>query len=204
MKSISINGTMKTYFPGDWVEVGKHDAKQWIEDGSAEILRADIKTSAFDFVDCGVVLTDGEFNPQRQAQLDLEVKRAPPLLQFPKTMLYDGKFKRANHQLIPVGFNMLDHWQIVVPLHSYQELACDIGDDHDKQITQAIVHDLRCMVYEPRYMFIKRCPDMQRLLSLWQDEKKRGKSEKLAFLRAVYKVKPLILAVPVTWIGIKW
>ena len=204
MKSISVNGKNVSYNIGDWVEVGKHDARQWIKDGSAEILRSDIKTAAFDFADCGIVLTNGEYSPKYQAHLDLDVKRAPPLLQFPKTMLYDGTFKRANDALIPVGFSMLDKWQIVVPLHSYTELACNIGDDNDKKITQDVVHDLRCMVYEPRFMFVKRCPDMERLLSLWQEEKKRGKSEKLAFLRAVYKIKPLILATPVTWIGVKW
>lgn len=204
IKSISHAGSMKTYYPGDWVEVGKHDARQWIEDGSAEILRPDIKTQTFDFADCGVVLTNGDYNPHHQAKIDIEVKRAPPLLQFSKNMIYDGTFKRARDDLIPVGFKMLDKWQIVVPLHSYTELACDIGTDEDKRITKEVVHDLRCMVFEPRFMFVRKCQDMERLLHLWQEEKKRGQNEKLAFLRAVYQAKPLILHTPVTWIGVKW
>jgi hypothetical protein len=204
MKSISINGSMKTYHIGDWVEVGKHDAKQWVADGSAEILRTDIKTSTFDFADCGIVLTNGEYNPKRQAKIDIEIKKAPPFLQFSKTMLLDGNFKRINHNLIPIGFKMLDKFQICVPLHSYQELACNLGTEQEKKITQEIVHDLRCMVFEPRFMFVRRCPDMERLLKLFEKEKKRGKDVKLAFLRAMYQIKPLILHLPVTWIGVKW
>lgn len=212
MKSISFNGTTRTYYPGDWVEIGKHDARQWVEDGTAEILRADVKTQTFDFAECGVVVTNGEYNPLKASSLDIDVSKAPPLLQYPKTMIYDATFERINHELIPVGFKMLDQrkdsdaipWQIAVPLHSYRELACDIGTDHDKKITQEIVHDLRCMVFEPRFMFVRRCPDMEQLMVFWQEEKNRGQNEKLAFLRAVYRVKPLILHLPVTWIGVKW
>lgn len=204
MKSISHAGSMKTYYPGDWVEVGKQDARAWVADGSAEILRPDIKTETFDFAECGIVLTDGEYNAYRQAKINIDVKRAPPLLQFSKTMIYDGTFGRARDDLIPTGFKMLDKWQIVVPLHSYTELACEIGTAQDRQITKDVVHDLRCMVYEPRFMFARKCQDIERLLHLWQEEKKCGQNDKLAFLRAVYQVKPLILAVPVTWIGVKW
>ncbi len=52
-------------------------------------------------------------------------------------------------------------------------------------------------VYDTRLMFIRRCHATRELVDEWvAEDGHRG----LAFLRALYRVKPLVLALPTTWV----
>ena len=82
----------------------------------------------------------------------------------------------------------------------YDELASRFGSNEERDRTEEIIHDLRVMVYDPRCLFIKRCTDTEHLIEMWAAERGQG-SHKLAFLRALYIVKPLICALPISWGG---
>ena len=117
-------------------------------------------------------------------------------LPYPQTLLWHPSL-RLRGEMVPVGFHLLNTWQIAAPLWDYRELACHIADEGDKERTEALVGDLRVPLYDTRLMFVKRCGDTQELIDCWKEE---GEG-KLAFLRALYQVKPLILALPITWKG---
>jgi len=50
-------------------------------------------------------------------------------------------------------------------------------------------------------MWLRKCPDCAELLRLYREEKTKGKDGRLAFLRAMYQVKPVICAAPASWIA---
>jgi len=97
-----------------------------------------------------------------------------------------------------VGFGLLDVWELAVPLCDYQTLAIHLGSDEEKERTKAVIRDLRVPLYDTRLMFVKHCQNTVDLFSRWQKECESS-DERLAFLRALYQVKPFILALPMTW-----
>ena len=105
--------------------------------------------------------------------------------------------------LLPAGVGLLDKWQIAVPFVGYsdKDLAIYRGDDSDKNTTRRQILDLRVPVYDTRLMFVRRCPDTRRLFEAWNDWRKQVKDEPLAFLCALWDVKPLILPLPTSWRG---
>jgi len=50
-------------------------------------------------------------------------------------------------------------------------------------------------------VFVRRCPDTRRLVETWHAERARFPSgeDRLAFLRALYIVKPLVCDLPTVW-----
>ena len=188
------HGKEVTFFPGDWVRVGKQHARRWVADGSAHMPershRAQLLTAS-----CGAVIWDG---PQGSAGVlnDLHfVHSREPCLEYHKTMLWQPGLALKSH-MVPVGFSLLDKWQIAVPLCDYDTLAAHVGDDDDRARMMELVSDLRMPVYDTRLMFVRRCPDTRRLFELWNKE---PGERRLAFMRALFQVKPLVLALPTTW-----
>jgi hypothetical protein len=104
--------------------------------------------------------------------------------------------------LLATGFSLLDTWEVAAPLFSYEELARDIGTDSERQQTEVLVHDLRVPVYEVRCLFLKRCRATRDLMAAWAREQEAKGNEYLGFLRALYQVKPLVLALPTTWMAV--
>jgi len=102
--------------------------------------------------------------------------------------------------MIPVGVSLLDKWQVAAPLWDYEKLACHVANEPAREATKAIIHDLRVPLYDTSLIFVKRCGDTERLIEAW-DWSADGDEDRLAFLRALYEVKPLILALPITWTG---
>ena len=205
---LDIDGRQRTYLPGDWVDIGKQSAIKLIEQGSAKL--AESATIDLGGANCGAYLPThaaGALAQLRRVSLNLPVtiyKSAPPttrpVLGYDRTLVWDGSPLRI--ELIPVGFHFLDRWEVVCPLWSYDELACHIGTDNDREATAETIIDLRVPVYDVRAMFVRKTPDTERLMAVWEFESKletNGTDPRLAFMRALWEVKPLMLAVPPTW-----
>lgn len=199
VKQIDRAGDTKTFHAGDWVQVGDQLALSWLHNGSAWIPPERVQKLMFS--GCGIAALrsiPGEVETMVQTNDKLSIKKVDePELPFPLTLLWDSRI-HLRPELIPVGFALLDTWQVAAPLWDYDELACQIGSDEDRTKTKEVVRDLRVPLYDPGLIFMRRCGDTQKLVETWKAE---GGDEKLAFLRALYQTKPMILALPVTWAG---
>lgn len=193
---ISKNGKIVTHFPGEWVEVGRQRANAWLATGAAD--RPD-KPDMRVLADCGVVIR-GNVAKVKSLLPGMDVEEGEPLLQFNKTLFWDSA-ANLRPELITSGFGFLDTWEIAVPLGSYEILARDIGKEADRARTEKVIHDLRVPWYDCRVMFLKQCRAVRELMEAWQEEREKIADERLAFLTGLYKTRPLILALPTTWIS---
>lgn len=198
-QQIEKNGISRTYHMGDWVEVGKQTALRWIADGAARTAkRLPLDAAAGG---CGVLLLgDQGFAGKLEGiapGLTLTQADAPDL-PYAKTLLWQTSFS-LRPELVPLGFKLLEAWEVAAPLVSYDALAIHIGTPEARERTQAVVRDLRVPVYEPRLLFVKRCRAGRELLDAWAAERACGDDDRLTLLRALYQVKPLLCALPVTW-----
>lgn len=204
-------GVQITYRPGDWLEVGKDVGKQtaflWIAEGAAHLPHMtagqELETLAGVFTgdrDWGVVIRGGDFETAKKHLpiTHLKVVAGDKELPFESTLLWSPPAP-LRRELLPVGFLRLEKgWQLAVPLLSYEKLASTMGSAEDRVITSRVIPDLRILVYDTRLMFVKRCDDTERLMKIWSGE---PGNEQLAFLRALFAVKPIICALPQKWIG---
>jgi len=131
-----------------------------------------------------VVITDG--NPA-----GMEFDRA--LIVAPGTVI--------PWDLIKHGLHFLQRWDAAAPLWRYGKTAADVGGPGERKRTQKITRDLRILLYSHELLFVRDSPDGRAMLVAWQKEMADGGEPRLAFLRAVYRVKPLFLALPRTWLS---
>jgi len=109
--------------------------------------------------------------------------------------------------LVEAGFRFLEHWEAAAPL-SERDLAEDLGRAEERRQTAGLLRDLRVPVYACELLFVRDCDGGRALLAAWQEEmgrgdtgtRGRGDAGRLAFLRALYRVKPLFLALPRSWL----
>jgi hypothetical protein len=114
------------------------------------------------------------------------------LLWMPSATINLGEFD-------PV-LNWLSRWEVAVPFRPYDVLAKDIGSEEERAASLPLLLDMRQQVYDSRVVLIRACPRTRRLIQTWaRQEMREGEDADLAFLRAVWRVKPLILALPKTW-----
>jgi len=193
-------GRQITYFPGDWVDVGKQQALRWIANGDAHALDPSVKNEAIDY-SAGIVATttppdDAIAKLKEIPQLQLQV--GTPELAFSETMLWNPSVP-LKFEMMPVGFKLLEKWQMAVPLLNYETLACHIGSEADRERAKGIIRDLRIPVRDTRLIFLRRCEATRNLITFWQKEVAGGTNDYLAFLMAIYKVKPVVCDLPTTW-----
>jgi hypothetical protein len=188
---LSENGRQVTRYPGEWVQVGNQLARQWIANGDAD--RPDMPDMQA-MPGCGIVLTSAKACTRPPGGLEL-VHADQPELAFANTLVWSGVNFRGD--LLTTGFTLLDTWEVAAPILSYTILARDIGSDEDRAATCDVVRDLRVPVYDVRFLFLRRCDATRRLLKTWHNE---AGDRSLAFLRALYRVKPLLCALPTTWV----
>lgn len=198
------NGRQVTRYPGEWVNVGKHLARSWLAAGDAE--RPD-QPDLQALPGCGLVVPQPALAKAQAAFPGLDIivasisppAQPDPPIPRPKTLYWDPAAS-LRPELVSTGFHLLETWEVAAPLYAYETLARDLGDQADRERTAAVIHDLRVPVYDPRVLYLNQCPAARRLLEAWAEESRPGGDRQLAFLRALYRVKPLILALPVTWI----
>ncbi|HUW11210.1 MAG TPA: hypothetical protein VM537_15880 [Anaerolineae bacterium] len=192
-KSIIVKGKMTHYEPGDWVTVGKHQAKRWIAAGEAMIVQAQTKKLLSG--SAGVLLTRGHASRlDGLASTGIEVMTGAARLPWLRTLIMDPGASLQENQIL-AGLGLLDPWQVAIPLKPYNLLAENVGSEAERAQTRAVIHDLRVLVYDHRCVFARRCPETEQLIHQWQDEG----GGILALLRAIYIVKPLVLALPASW-----
>ncbi len=196
---ISNHGKQETYYPGEWVKVGKQLATSWIIAGSAD--RPDIDDLAL-IVDAGVQITDEQHLKKARGILPgIDMESVPlPLISYPKTLMWNGK-EAIRPEFIADGFGLLDTWELAIPIWDYDQLARDIGSKSDRNKAETIVHDLRVPCYHPFAFFCRKCQAVEAVLAEWA--KSTIQDARLALLCAIYMVKPLILALPTTWVDKK-
>ena len=202
-KHIEVQGKLRTYKPGDWVAVGKQQALLWLSDGTAWIPEGAAVNLMSD--DCGVFLL-GEYTPEQVSgalgdyagNIEVTSGAFPSELPWSKTLIYNPTL-RLRKELVPVGFHLLDTWQLAAPLWDYDDLAAGQGTEQDRQRTAEVVGDLRVPLYSPDLVFVRRCGDTERWLADWAGD--REGDDRFSLLRSIYRCKPLILALPTTWIG---
>lgn len=192
------NGSMMTFHPGDWLQVGRQQARELITTGDAEILKSTVLQTVQDLTDCQILLRGVLAEPQ----LSLLKAQYPNLPiepyqdHFPdgRFLLWDPTRAELRRELILVGFGLLRTWQLAVPLLDYETLADNVGSEQERQETAAVVHDLRVPVYDTNVIFVRSCRETRRLFELWQD------GSLLGFLRALYQSRPVVNALPPIWV----
>ena len=122
--------------------------------------------------------------------------------------MYDHEFDRTRiagalgPQVIDIQVShLLDTWEIIVPMWDYSELAAGIGTEEQRAKVKATVRDLRVPLYDTRLMFVRKTDSTERLFAEYNKELSAGMDDKLAFLLALYRVKPFIMPTPLTWTG---
>jgi len=202
-RRVEVSGIVVTKKPGEWVCVGKHQAREWIDEGAAWIPNSEPIGEMP--TDAGVLFLGGcrgnahtLIEYYGEGGIEWEEGNVPRL-PWSHTLIWDTSFG-LRLGLIPNGFGLLRRWQLAVPLWKYNELALRFGNDEERERTKEIIHDLRVMVYDPRCLFVKRCTDTEKLIEMWAADWDQGSNE-LAFLRALYLTKPLICALPISWGG---
>lgn len=203
-KNIIIKGTMQSYQPGDWIEVGKHLGLGWVKSGEAYVVDNDdgrIQATAG-------ILVIGTISPEYRTKLSeiagLQWAFADQVheqsLPFTETLVFRPDFE-LRLDLMVVGFNLLKKWQLAVPLWDYETLASQVGSESERERTKAVIRDLRVPLRDTRLMFVRRSDSTRRLFDQWRAECTDGAHEQLAFLRALYTEKPLICDLPASWTG---
>lgn len=103
--------------------------------------------------------------------------------------------------LIPHGMHFLERWDVAAPLWRYGVLAKDVGTPSQRRRTEQVVRDLRVLLYAHELLFVRDGEMGRAFLNAWQAEMADGGEERLAFIRALYLVKPVFCALPRSWLA---
>jgi len=101
--------------------------------------------------------------------------------------------------LITAGVGLLRTWEIAIPVWDYDHLAVHLGTEEDRNYLKGVIRDLRALAFDHRLIFFRDCRNVERLLNIWRDECDKISDKRLSLLCAVYRVKPYILHLPMTW-----
>lgn len=112
-------------------------------------------------------------------------------------------------ELVKHGLFFVERWDAASPLWRYNVLAETQGTEAERKLTRSLTLDLRVPLYACECLFVdgRRVVNGHRkfgreLLAAWEDEVARGPEPRLAFLRAVARVKPRLCTLPATWLGL--
>lgn len=132
-------------------------------------------------------------------KLELCIGTCQSLERLPYTEnLFLGENRPAPLELLEAAWALLESWDVIAPLYSYELLAKDVGEHSEREATLAVCGDLRQPLYHAGMVFIRDNSVGQRFYEAWRIE--TGNPE-LALLRAVHKTKPVILQAPYSWLG---
>jgi hypothetical protein len=195
---IEENGKMITFHPGDWVRMGRQQAREYLVNDQIEILKSAVLQSVQNLTNCAILLRDGL--PERQTAMLTAKYPALPIQKYTGEFPQHGRFLlwdttvELKRELILTGFKLLEKWQLAVPLLDYSILAENIGTAQEREETEAIIHDLRVPVYNTRVLFVRQCQETRKLFELWDS------GSQLKFLQALYQSRPVVNALPPSWV----
>lgn len=155
-------------------------------------------------IDAGIVLRPGaEAEARRAQECGLEVRISDGwALPWPKT-LFVAPAARIPWDLVPVGFALLDRWDVAAPFDAVHILAADVGTPADRGRTLAAILDLRVPLLSAELLLVSTTAGGRAFLGAWRAECAEcdGGDERLAFLRALARVKPLFCVLPRLWLA---
>jgi hypothetical protein len=187
--------------PGDCVNVGKQEALLWISRGEAKTID-NSQYAEFGISEGSGALVIGDENKGRKTlepiKTEIEIVYGTYNLPFKYNVIWNTDLPLMVDKIC-IGLMMLQTWDMAIPLFDYNTLAEAVGSDLERNKTKDIIRDLRVPMYDTRLMFIRTTRETQYLIESWTDEMRNGADEKLSFLRNLYKIKPLILALPISW-----
>lgn len=186
------------HYPGEVVNVkNRAFCKKLIDSGVA----IDVSASSQEMPgDAGVLIRSKIKVPAWTEAFALDVKFGNISLPFEHTLIWSPP-KPPKQQYIIVSFKILQNWDVLVPVRSYDKLVAQLGTAEERARMKKIVRDLHVPFFSTGVMFVKRNERTEELITLWKSEIPKWSDERLAFLCAVYKVKPFILPLPTDWIG---
>ena len=110
--------------------------------------------------------------------------------------------------MVPAGLHLLEVWDAAAPLLPGKDdrhtlLARDVAGANAGEMarTAKIVHDLRLPVFASEMLFVRKGEMATELIKTWRNELCHGPNQRLAFLRAFYRVKPRMCALPTVWLS---
>lgn len=203
-QNIVRKGVMTHYKKGDWVSVGRQTGEEWIAGGCAvgidpEVLAKGAQSTS------GIVVrgaVDNQWRKQLESiggmRLAFSDTDWEPTLPYTETLIWKTSLD-LRLDLLLTGFMLLKTWQVVVPLLDYTTLAASIGTPAEQDATQAVIYDLRVPVRDTRLIYVRRCDTTRELMTVWGEAMKTCPNEQLAFMQALYTVKPIVCDVPASW-----
>ncbi|MDZ4768366.1 MAG: hypothetical protein SGJ24_04495 [Chloroflexota bacterium] len=207
-------GALLMVHPGDLIEVGRGVGLRLISEGAARGLAPITLTDAEASNVCVMVPTrvlgDRVRAMMPAAWIDVSdsVERLVELLidegdadqGVDRVIWWDGSTP-LTASMIRDGMAALDTWSAAVPLCDYKILACDVGTVEERKVTAGEIGDLRVPIYETGLMFLRRNSESEALIRQWATSMSLGGDARLAWLRAMWHVKPLLLPLPASWSG---
>jgi hypothetical protein len=119
---------------------------------------------------------------------------------FDKTLFVEPD-TRIPVDLLPAAWHFLERWDMAVPLWRYGKTAADVGTVEEREQTQAVIRDLRVLLHSYELLFVRKNEAGQAFMRLWEQECQNGGDKRLAFLRALYQVKPKLCVLPTSWLA---
>ncbi len=180
------------------------EIRQRLAKGQIELASDLGKPRIYKVEECGVVTADTTIQVSHLGVrgIGLEITYTSDfILEYPYTLFWNGGKLRT--ELLPTSFELLHTWEIAIPLESFQRLAEHVGSEEDRELTLAVLGDLRIPLYDVQQIYARRCTAVASLLQAWKVEKEKiaDGDTRLAFLRALYPNPLLILALPPSWIA---
>jgi len=135
----------------------------------------------------------------KRAHLQVVVDKDRPFA-FDKTLFAEPGVLMP-WDLLPAAWNFLARWDAAIPLWRYGMTANDIGAKEEREATQTIVRDLRVLLHSWELLFVRKNEAGCALVETWKHEFSTGGDKRLAFLRALYHVKPRLCVLPTSWLA---
>ena len=108
---------------------------------------------------------------------------------------------RVPWDLLPAAWHFLERWDAAVPLWRYGVTAADVGTPAERKRTEKLVRDLRVLLHSTELLFVRDNEDGRALVAAFREEMGEGGEKRLAFLRAMYRVKPRVCVLPRSWLA---
>ncbi len=103
--------------------------------------------------------------------------------------------------LVCVGMDFMARWDVAAPFWRAGVLAKDLGTPDERKRTEAVLHDLRVPTYSHELLFVRKSEAGEAFIAAWLAEHGDGGEARLAFLRALYMVKPAFCVLPRLWLA---
>ena len=120
---------------------------------------------------------------------------AKDISDFDKILLLDGALN-VDMEFVRHIFRWLDIWEFAVVFYNYDLMLADIANKRDREKIESSIYDLRVPLYRDDIIFIRNCENSKLLLACYEKEKLNYNSSMVALLKAIWKIKPLILYLP--------